>query len=66
VSDDALLRIDCETRCFYGTGSSCAPVGERLARVLPRATLTMLDGGHFLPTEKPRELSAALHEFFRG
>ena len=66
IPDAELATLRSETLCVYGTQSSCAPVGERLARVLPRASLVRVPGGHFLPSENARGLTAVLAEFFRG
>jgi pimeloyl-ACP methyl ester carboxylesterase len=53
IPDDALRALKVPTLLLYGTESSCRPVGERLARGLPDARLTLLEGGHFLPIERP-------------
>lgn len=66
VADEVLARLDCRTHCVYGAQSSCLPIGERLARVIPGATLERLAGGHFLPTEAAPALTAALVRFFHG
>lgn len=66
LSDETLSRLDREVLCVYGERSSCRPVGERLAHVLPRATLAVLPGGHYLPVETPGPLSSKLVEFLDG
>jgi pimeloyl-ACP methyl ester carboxylesterase len=66
IPDEALASLRVPTLCAYGTRSSCLPVGERLARVIPGARLSLLEGGHFLPTEAPRALSDAIVEFVDG
>lgn len=38
-------------------------VHERAGIENPHATVTILDGGHLLPQECPRDLAALLHEF---
>jgi pimeloyl-ACP methyl ester carboxylesterase len=47
----------------YGDRSSCRAGGERLARALPSATLRIIDGGHFLPVESPRAVTAEIEAF---
>lgn len=66
VPDEELGRLDAEVRCFYGTASAVLPVGERLAAVIPGASLRTLPGGHYLPLEAPAELTAGLVEFLDG
>ena len=66
IPDDALARLRVPTLCVYGTRSSCLPVGERLARVIPGAKLLRIEGGHFLPSEAPRALTDAITEFLDG
>lgn len=60
VTDAALATLACETTCIYGATSSCLPVGERIARVAPRARLVTIAGGHFLPIENPSALTAEI------
>lgn len=66
IPDEALRALTCPVLCIYGTDSSCRKSGERLARTLPNARLTMLEGGHFLPVERPQALSDAITEFLHG
>lgn len=63
VPDAALATLACPTLCIYGTKSSCLPVGERIARVAPNASLQTIAGGHFLPLEAPSELARAIATF---
>jgi pimeloyl-ACP methyl ester carboxylesterase len=65
-SDDALSRVLCPTYCAYGARSSCLPAGERIARVVPHATLEVFDAGHYLPSDAPAALAAGLARFFDG
>ena len=65
IPDRVLQSVTCPVLCIYGTESSCRPVGERLARALPNAKLTMLHGGHFLPLEASEAVSASIAEFLR-
>ena len=46
--------------------SSCRPAGDRLARLVPGASLVELSGGHFLPLETPRLLTETLTRFIDG
>jgi pimeloyl-ACP methyl ester carboxylesterase len=62
VADSELQALTCETTCIYGSTSSCLPVGERLAKNIPRAKLVVLDGGHFLPAQNPVALTRAIRE----
>jgi pimeloyl-ACP methyl ester carboxylesterase len=66
VSDEALRAIRCPLLAVYGTTSSCRPVGERLARVVPGASLVELSGGHFLPLENARLLTETLTRFIHA
>lgn len=64
--DRALGSVRCPVLCVYGTRSSCLPAGRRLARLLPRASLTEIEGGHFLPVEAPGPLGDCIGRFLRG
>jgi pimeloyl-ACP methyl ester carboxylesterase len=66
IPDSELAQLRCETLCVYGADSACRPVGERLARVLPRARLAILPGGHYLPLEAPAALTRRIVEFVDG
>ena len=66
IADDVLGTISCPTLCVVGDESSCRPVGERLSSAIPGAQLDVLPGGHFLPTERPAELTAAIEGFLHG
>jgi pimeloyl-ACP methyl ester carboxylesterase len=66
VPDESLARIACDVLCIYGETSGCRPVGERLARVIPRARSIVLPGGHFFPLESPGLLADRLTEFLRA
>lgn len=63
IPDEALATLACPTLCIYGTKSSCLPVGERIAKVAPSATLATIAGGHFLPLEAPADLTRAIVRF---
>ncbi len=66
IPDEVLATLKCPVLCVYGTQSSCRPVGERLARVVPNARLVLLEGGHFLPVEAPVALGDCITEFLDG
>ncbi len=66
VPDDVLRSIRVPTLCVYGTRSSCAPSGKRLAETMPNARLKMLEGGHFLHLDASHELGTLLEEHFDG
>jgi pimeloyl-ACP methyl ester carboxylesterase len=63
VPDELLARLRCPLLAVYGTDSSCRSTGERLARVVPGASLVEMSGGHFLPLETPRALTGVLRRF---
>jgi len=48
IDDEVLATVDCPVLCVYGAKSSCRPVGDRLASVMPNAELVELPGGHYL------------------
>jgi pimeloyl-ACP methyl ester carboxylesterase len=56
----ALAGLNLPVSLIYGTTSPCRAAGERLRDALPNATLTLIDGGHYLPEEAPAALLAAL------
>jgi pimeloyl-ACP methyl ester carboxylesterase len=66
IPDEALRALGCPVLCVYGKNSSCLPVGQRLARVIPNARLVVLDGGHFLPVDAPRALADTIKGFIDG
>lgn len=66
IHDDVLSRVTTPTLCVYGTTSRCRPVGERLSRVMPNAKLVLLEGGHYLPSETPEELTRTIVDFVNG
>jgi len=63
VPDDVLRGVRCPVLLAYGTDSSCLPVGERLARVIPGAHLARLSGGHYLHLDATAALTHALEVF---
>jgi pimeloyl-ACP methyl ester carboxylesterase len=66
ISDDELARVGCPVLCLYGDASPCLPTGQRLARVLPNATLTVLRGGHALFADAPAAITSCLETFLNG
>ena len=66
IADDALAKLACPLLAVYGRGSSCRKVGDRLARVVPGARLEEIDGGHFLPLERPAALTQTIARFVDG
>ncbi len=66
VDDAELATLRPPLLCVYGTRSSVRSVGQRLARVVPRAKLVELVGGHSLPAEAPAEVTRAITEFVHG
>jgi esterase len=57
LDEVALARLACPVSMVYGTESSCRPEGERIAKLIPGARLSLLPGGHFLPSESPGALA---------
>jgi pimeloyl-ACP methyl ester carboxylesterase len=65
--DDAeLARLQPPLLAVYGDRSACRSAGDRLARVVPGATLRVLAGGHYLHLDARAELAAALDDFLHG
>lgn len=64
IPDETLAALAPKLLCIYGDRSSCLPVGERLARVVPGARLVTLPGGHYLHLEATAALTSALAEHF--
>lgn len=63
LDDAALARLHAPLLAIYGDASACRAGGERLARVVPHATLRVLSGGHYLHLDAPAALTAALDAF---
>jgi pimeloyl-ACP methyl ester carboxylesterase len=66
IPDEILARVACPTLCLYGEDSACAPVGDRLARLIPGARLVRLPGGHYLHLDAPEAVAAHLAEHCGG
>ena len=66
IEEDVLAALSVETDLITGRQSSCVPSVERLAGLIPGARLHRLDGGHFLPLESPKALTALLVVVTRG
>lgn len=65
ISDEQLADLKIPTQLIYGSESQLVDVATRLDRTLPRANLTWLEGGHYLPSEKSQELSTIIGGFFQ-
>ena len=63
VPDSTLAQLTCDVLCIYGDASPCRPVGERLARVIPRSKLVIVPGGHYFLLEAPALTTAHLKDF---
>jgi pimeloyl-ACP methyl ester carboxylesterase len=61
--DAALAALDLPVLLLYGERSPCLDAGRHLLRMLPRARLQLLDGGHYLPEENPAALRRHLQDF---
>jgi pimeloyl-ACP methyl ester carboxylesterase len=66
VPDAELARIDRPVLCVYGDRSVCLPVGERLARAIPGARLSVLPGGHYLHLDAGPLLARTIAEHLDG
>jgi pimeloyl-ACP methyl ester carboxylesterase len=66
VPDAMLSRVACPVLCVYGEESSCRPVADRLASLIPAARTAVIPGGHWLPFESPGPLTSCLAEFLGG
>jgi pimeloyl-ACP methyl ester carboxylesterase len=64
VPDARLKTLDVPTLCLYGSHSSCAAAGKRLASLLPRCELRWLDCGHYIPTQAPAAMTEELLSHF--
>jgi pimeloyl-ACP methyl ester carboxylesterase len=63
---DSLPALTMPTLIFQGTHDVLpASFPERAAAIIPHARLVKMDGGHFLPIERPAEIVAALREFLQ-
>lgn len=65
LPDHELARLGAPLLVF-GRRSSCLPIGERLARVIPGSKLVVLEGGHYVHLEATVELTLALQEYLDG
>ena len=64
-----LHRIDRPTRIVWGAEDKVIPAvyGERLAALIPGASLSIVAGaGHLLPVERPQDFAAEAQRFLRG
>jgi len=64
-----LPHIQVPTLVIGATGDASTPplMSEEIARLVPGATLAVIDGaGHFVQLERPREVNQALLEFFHS
>jgi pimeloyl-ACP methyl ester carboxylesterase len=61
--DAALAALDVPVLLLFGDRSPCLEAGRHLLRMLPRARLQLLDGGHYLPEEAPAALRCQLDDF---
>ncbi len=53
---EALAEVEHETLLIYGRHSACLEAGRHAARIMPRARLEVLEGGHYLLIDQPRRV----------
>lgn len=63
IHDDELAKIRMPIQLVYGTESQLMDVAKRLDEALPTSTLSWLEGGHYLPSQRPQELTAIIGGF---
>jgi pimeloyl-ACP methyl ester carboxylesterase len=61
--DAALAALALPVLLIYGRRSPCLAAGQHLARTLPQAELSLVEGGHYLPEEAPEALREQLQRF---
>jgi pimeloyl-ACP methyl ester carboxylesterase len=66
LPDATLAEVRAPVLAVYGDRSSCRPVGDRLARVIPDAELRVLPGGHYLHLDAGPALGRAIREFLEA
>ena len=64
--DEDLANVVCPVLCVYGKRSGCRHVAERLLDTMRDARLQEIDCGHYVPSERPRELARLIKEFLDG
>lgn len=62
-TDADLQALEIPVQLIFGDSSQLSDVAYRLEKQLPQAKLDWLAGGHYLPSEKPQELSALIGGF---
>ena len=67
-SRPSLPRIHCPTLLVAGRDDGVTPVAghEEIKHILPAATLTVLECGHYSPLEQPGAVSSALRGWLKG
>ncbi len=65
IADADLRDLNFPIQLIYGTESQLVDVAQRLDRTLPKSHLNWLSGGHYLPSERPHDLSAIIGGFFQ-
>ncbi len=63
IDDSELQSLDIPVQLIYGDESQLIDVAKRLSLKLPEAELHWLKGGHYLPSQRPRELSQLIGGF---
>lgn len=64
--DEDLAKVTCPVLCVYGKRSGCRQVADRLLRTMSGARLQEFDCGHYVTSERPRELAALIKDFVDG
>lgn len=63
IPDTELQALTIPTQLIFGEDSQLTDVARRLVQTLPQAQLNWLPGGHYLPSERPQELTALIGGF---
>ena len=65
-SFSGVQELECPTLLVFGEQSSCRTGGQRLADRIGGSQTITIEGGHYLPSENPAALMAAIGEFLDG
>jgi pimeloyl-ACP methyl ester carboxylesterase len=65
IADSDIATVRCPVLMCYATYTKpeIMQSRDRLAKLLPRATVRMFEGSHYLPNESPQQIAAAIDTF---